>query len=164
MQVARGTGSCRRIGHALVSINGRPVGLYVLVEGYNKRFLKQHFKSTKGNLYDGGSGGDIARPLEVDSGEYPEDRSDLAGLLAATRETNASVRLMRLDKLLDVDRNDAWLPQIEKRLTGSKSDDTLVVVGTLHLLGADGLVEKLKAKGYKVERVCEACEAVPAQP
>lgn len=67
-------------------------------------------------------------------------------------------------KLLDVDRNDAWLPQIEKRLTGSKSDDALVVVGTLHLLGADGLVEKLKAKGYKVERVCEACEVVPAQP
>lgn len=66
-------------------------------------------------------------------------------------------------KLLDVDRNDAWLPQIEKRLTDSKSDDTLVVVGTLHLLGADGLVEKLRAKGYKVERVCEACEAVPAQ-
>ena len=65
-------------------------------------------------------------------------------------------------KLLDVDRNNAWLPQIEKRLTGSKSDDTLVVVGTLHLLGADGLVEKLKAKGYKVERVCEACEAMPA--
>ena len=67
-------------------------------------------------------------------------------------------------KLLDVDRNNAWLPQIEKRLTGSKSDDTLVVVGALHLLGTDGLVEKLKANGYKVERVCEACEAVPAQP
>ena len=67
-------------------------------------------------------------------------------------------------KLLDVDRNNAWLPQIEKRLTGSKSDDTLVVVGALHLLGADGLVEKLKAKGYKVERVCEACEAMPAKP
>ncbi|HSD16298.1 MAG TPA: TraB/GumN family protein [Thermomonas sp.] len=67
-------------------------------------------------------------------------------------------------KLLDVDRNDAWLPQIEQRLAGSKSDDTLVVVGTLHLLGSDGLVEKLKAKGYKVERVCEACDAGPAQP
>ena len=63
-------------------------------------------------------------------------------------------------KLLDVDRNDTWMPQIEKRLTGSKSDDTLVVVGTLHLLGSDGLVEKLRAKGYKVERVCDACEAV----
>lgn len=66
-------------------------------------------------------------------------------------------------KLLDVDRNNAWLPQIEKRLTGSTSDDTLVVVGALHLLGSDGLVEKLKAKGYKVERVCDACDAAAAK-
>ena len=36
---------------------------------------------------------------------------------------------------------------------------TLVVVGTLHLLGSDGVVEKLRAKGYKVERVCTACKA-----
>ncbi|MBO8043575.1 TraB/GumN family protein, partial [Pseudomonas aeruginosa] len=36
---------------------------------------------------------------------------------------------------------------------------TLVVVGTLHLLGGDGVVEKLKAKGYKVERVCTGCKA-----
>ena len=62
-------------------------------------------------------------------------------------------------KLLDVDRNNAWLPQIEQRLTGSTKDDTLVVVGSLHLLGKDGLVEKLRAKGYKVERVCDTCEA-----
>ena len=66
-------------------------------------------------------------------------------------------------KLLDVDRNNAWLPQIEKRLTGSTSNDTLVVVGALHLLGSDGLVEKLKAKGYKVERVCDACDAAAAK-
>ena len=33
----------------------------------------------------------------------------------------------------------------------------LVVVGALHLLGPDGVVEKLRAKGYKVERVCSAC-------
>lgn len=61
-------------------------------------------------------------------------------------------------KLLDVDRNNAWLPQVEKRLTGSTGDDTLVVVGSLHLLGEDGLVEKLRAKGYKVERICDTCE------
>ena len=67
-------------------------------------------------------------------------------------------------KLLDVDRNDAWLPKIEKRLTDSKTDNTLVVVGTLHLLGSDGLVEKLRAKGYTVERVCDACQAPAATP
>jgi len=66
-------------------------------------------------------------------------------------------------KLLDVDRNNAWLPQVEQRLSGSTHDDTLVVVGSLHLLGKDGLVEKLRAKGYKVERICDACEAPSAR-
>ncbi|MGV8923384.1 MAG: TraB/GumN family protein [Thermomonas sp.] len=61
-------------------------------------------------------------------------------------------------KLLNADRNNAWLPQVEKRLTGSIKDDTLVVVGSLHLLGQDGLVEKLRTKGYKVERICDTCE------
>ncbi len=61
--------------------------------------------------------------------------------------------------LLNVSRNDAWLPQVEQRLTGSTDDDTLVVVGSLHLLGQDGLVEKLRAKGYTVERICDTCEA-----
>ena len=67
-------------------------------------------------------------------------------------------------RLLDVDRNNAWLPKVEARLKESKADDTLVVVGTLHLLGDDGLVEKLRAKSYTVERVCEACEAPAATP
>jgi len=61
-------------------------------------------------------------------------------------------------RLLDVDRNNAWLPKVEARLKESKADDTLVVVGTLHLLGDDGLVEKLRAKGYAVERICNDCE------
>jgi uncharacterized protein YbaP (TraB family) len=61
-------------------------------------------------------------------------------------------------KMLDVDRNNAWMPKIEQRLTGSRHDDTLVVVGSLHLLGKDGLVEKLRAKGYKVERICDTCD------
>ena len=66
-------------------------------------------------------------------------------------------------RLLDVGRNDAWLPKIEARLKDSRADDTLVVVGTLHLLGEDGLVEKLRAKGYSVERMCEGCEAPAAK-
>ena len=60
-------------------------------------------------------------------------------------------------RLLDVERNRAWLPQVEKRLSESKKDNTLVVVGSLHLLGSDGLVEQLKAKGYTVERICDSC-------
>jgi len=56
-----------------------------------------------------------------------------------------------------VARNDAWMPMIEQRLRQSSADDTLVVVGALHLLGPDGVVEKLRAEGYAVERVCSAC-------
>lgn len=60
-------------------------------------------------------------------------------------------------RLLDIQRNDAWLPQLQAKLDGVKGDNTLVVVGALHLLGSDGLVQKLQAKGYKVERVCDQC-------
>ena len=58
---------------------------------------------------------------------------------------------------INVARNDAWVPKIEQRLTDTGTDDALVVVGALHLLGPDGVVEKLRARGYKVERVCSAC-------
>lgn len=58
---------------------------------------------------------------------------------------------------INVERNEAWLPKIEQRLDTPGTDDTLVVVGSLHLLGSDGLVEKLRAEGYKVERICSAC-------
>ncbi len=62
---------------------------------------------------------------------------------------------------INVARNDAWLPKLEARLRGPGDEDTLVVVGALHLLGSDGVVEKLRAKGYAVERICNACK--PAQ-
>lgn len=48
-------------------------------------------------------------------------------------------------------RNRAWLPAIEARLR--RPDDTLVVVGALHLLGADGLVALLRQRGLVLERV-----------
>lgn len=63
----------------------------------------------------------------------------------------------KLYQHIDVDRNDAWVPKIAARLDAPGHDDTLVVVGALHLLGSDGVVEKLRAKGYRVERVCSAC-------
>ena len=54
---------------------------------------------------------------------------------------------------LNSDRNRAWIPDLRKRLDGPSQDDTLVVVGAMHLLGEDGLVAALKAKGYTVERM-----------
>lgn len=68
-------------------------------------------------------------------------------------------RYPELYRHINVQRNDAWLPQLEARLAAPGADDTLVVVGALHLLGEDGLVEKLGARGYRVERICSACAA-----
>lgn len=83
---------------------------------------------------------------------------DVAGLNRTMREEMIE-KTPQTYRLIDVARNEAWLPKIEARLSGARSGDTLVVVGALHLLGPDGLVEKLRAKGYKVERLCESCAA-----
>lgn len=65
----------------------------------------------------------------------------------------------KLYERINVARNDAWVPKIAERLEQPGTDDTLVVVGALHLIGEDGVVEKLRVQGYDVERVCSACEA-----
>ncbi|WP_051414674.1 TraB/GumN family protein [Pseudoxanthomonas suwonensis] len=62
-----------------------------------------------------------------------------------------------LYRRINIERNDAWVPQLEARLALGEGEDTLAVVGALHLLGEDGVVEKLRAKGYRVERICTAC-------
>jgi uncharacterized protein len=71
---------------------------------------------------------------------------------------DARTKYPALYKRINTDRNDAWVPKLEARLQAPGADDTLVVVGALHLLGSDGVVDKLKKKGYTVERVCSACK------
>lgn len=93
-----------RAGHALVTLNGRDLGLYVLVEGANRQFLKRYFNNTKGNLYDGGFVRDIHQTLAVNSGENPEDHSGLTALENALAETARAKSLAPLEQALDVDR------------------------------------------------------------
>lgn len=59
----------------------------------------------------------------------------------------------QLYRRINVDRNQAWLPKIRRMLDQETRDETLVVVGSMHLLGSDGLVSQLKARGYRVERL-----------
>lgn len=54
---------------------------------------------------------------------------------------------------INVDRNQAWLPKLRQLLDDERETDVMVVVGALHLLGPDGLVQQLQAKGYAVERL-----------
>ncbi len=48
-------------------------------------------------------------------------------------------------------RNRRWLPQIEGFL--KQDDDILVVVGTAHVVGKQGVIELLKGRGYKLEQM-----------
>jgi spore coat protein H len=91
-----------RVTHAWVHLNGRDLGFYVLVEGINKDFLRRHFKSDAGNLYEGYTQ-DIDEDLDQDNGE-DISQSDLRALAKAAREPNSNERWDRLNKLMDVDR------------------------------------------------------------
>jgi spore coat protein CotH len=93
-----------RATHARVSLNEVDLGLYVLKEGYDKRFLKRHFGDNDGNLYDGGFLNDIDDLLEKDSGDGPDDWSDLDKLLKAVSYSDLDKRLSETEKILDLDK------------------------------------------------------------
>ena len=57
----------------------------------------------------------------------------------------------KLYQTLIVDRNNKWMRNIEGYLNGS--GNTMVVVGAAHLIGADGLVNLLRKRGYKVVKL-----------
>ncbi len=93
-----------RTTHTRVWINGRDAGFYVLKEGFDGAFLKRHFGDGKGNLYDGGFLQDLDTNLEKDSGDGPDDRSDLKAVVDAAREPDAQKRWQRITELVDVDK------------------------------------------------------------
>ncbi|MEN8226489.1 MAG: TraB/GumN family protein [Bacteroidota bacterium] len=49
-----------------------------------------------------------------------------------------------------VKRNNNWLPSIEAMIQNEEVE--FVLVGTLHLIGDDGLLQQLRDKGYKVSQ------------
>lgn len=84
--------------------------------------------------------------------------SDAAVMVRAWQhgDTGELERLMRkesasnpeLFRMLTTDRNRTWLPKIVALL--HEDHDYLVIVGALHLVGDDGLVELLKHQGFQV--------------
>ena len=92
-----------RVAHARVQLNGRDVGIYVLVEAMNKDFLRRHFKSPEGNLYEAYTQ-DIDQQLDLDNGSPAPDQKDRKALLAAAAEADPATRARRLGECLEVER------------------------------------------------------------
>ncbi len=57
----------------------------------------------------------------------------------------------RMYQRLLVERNKDWMPKIEALF--ARKGRTFVVVGAAHLVGTDGLLAMLRAKGYSVEQL-----------
>jgi glycerophosphoryl diester phosphodiesterase len=90
--------------------------------------------------------------------ELDDEGSETATMVRAWRQGDVSEleRLMREDaakspelyRVLTTERNRRWLPRIGGFLHAR--ENYLVVVGALHLVGHDGLVELLRQQGYSV--------------
>ncbi len=93
-----------RATHALVTLNGRPLGLYVLLEGYGQTFLRRHFPGPAGKFYEGGTLCDIDHGLQFKSGPSPDDHTALDRLLRAADEPDPDRRWAALAAVLDTDR------------------------------------------------------------
>jgi uncharacterized protein YbaP (TraB family) len=49
-----------------------------------------------------------------------------------------------------VERNNNWMPKIEKLI--AQPEDKFILVGALHLIGQDGLLQQLRDRGYQVKQ------------
>jgi uncharacterized protein YbaP (TraB family) len=109
------------------------------------------------NILAGLSAADQARFLDLTVTELKDADRETREILSAWRSGNAAklaalmsedyARFPSLYRALVTDRNRRWLPQIERLLKADQ--DTLVVVGALHLVGEGGLVQLARADGFE---------------
>jgi spore coat protein H len=93
-----------RVTHAVVRLNGRRLGLYVLIEGFTEDFLSCYFKSVSGDLYEPRPGHDVGRFLHRNSVRaLSRGKADLKTLAEAAREPDLARRWQRLSAALDVE-------------------------------------------------------------
>ncbi|HZH75564.1 MAG TPA: CotH kinase family protein, partial [Archangium sp.] len=102
-----------RTAHALVVLNGKFYGFYVVREAYDKRALRAAFGDGRGNLYEGNCCVDFAAPLGSpalldlkDEQEEGRTREDLKALAAVVEQAPDDTLETALEAHLDVD---AWL-------------------------------------------------------
>lgn len=106
---------------------------------------------------------DIQRQMLLEAVDEAETGAELMNQMATAWETGDLATLERLVvtdmrdeypefyQVLLADRNDRWVETLTQELNGSGVD--FVAVGAGHMLGEDGVVAQLRARGFTVERV-----------
>jgi spore coat protein H len=93
-----------RVAHAVLDLNGRPLGLYVVVEAMDSYFLSRCFKNNNGNLYGQTRNCDVTTAIERMEGDTPLTYDDLKGVAAAVQVADPRRRVEQLERTLDVER------------------------------------------------------------
>lgn len=95
-----------RCNWARVTVNGTPLGIYANVESIQPPFLKRHFESSKGNLYEGQFADFHPRALENFEVETNKSKNDLADLRRVTELLSrpGAVSLEELEQSIDLDQ------------------------------------------------------------
>jgi uncharacterized protein YbaP (TraB family) len=92
--------------------------------------------------------------------EISMQKGELATIVAAWRRGDSAAlerdvmsglkKYPAVYQSLIVERNNNWMPQLEKCL--ARTTPCMVVVGAAHVVGPDGLLALLRRKGYRVEQ------------
>jgi len=92
-----------RTTRALVKLNGRTLGIYVLKEGFTEDFLALHFRDLGGDLYEPGDGHDVNEDLDRNSVAAPVDqgRGALKRVASAALTADPVRRWRDLESALD---------------------------------------------------------------
>jgi len=94
-----------RVTHARVELNGRPVGFYVLKEGFAESFVARNFPRADGHLYEPEEGRDVDQRMKRQLGpDSADDQKALKHLAAAASERDLHRRWQRLNAALDLER------------------------------------------------------------
>ena len=101
------------------------------------------------------------RFLQMTLDESAELDQELADMLAAWRTGNTAALAAMLEeesqtfpdlyRRLTIERNRAWVQQIDRML--ESRDDYLVVVGAMHLVGPESVVDLLRRRGHRVTQL-----------
>ena len=96
-----------RANSALLYVNGEFYGVYANVEAEDKTFLSRWFASNDGNLYEEGQVDFVPgaeAEFDLETNETANDRSDLAGLIAAIDGASDQTFLDDVGSSLDTDQ------------------------------------------------------------